>query len=311
MAGLVPMSATAIVRTFGVADSQYTTLAGNFPQAAKKSSANTSGTLIAPSWILTAAHIGTSASWIIDGTTYTTQTRIAHPGFAGNSNLDQGNDFALFKLTTPVTGVSPVPLYGGSDEFGGLGFINGFGTSGTGDNVGGGGGTHRAATNFIDLAFESDGSGTGAVLVSNTQAGFNNKIIIGSDFDDPADSSSGISQYGHTSTEGMASGGDSGGGLYGELTNGTIVLVGVNSFVSDAYQNPGDSKVEDGIAGNYGDLLGAGRVSAFTSWITANVDESVTILGAPIPEPRTYALLAGLLGLGLAWRRRRTSGGPA
>lgn len=82
------------------------------------------GTLIHPTWILTAAHVATALSTekIIEfsDTSYAVQTIVIHPNFRGYS--DDGdmstvkNDIALIQLAQPVADVLPLPLYSQADE---------------------------------------------------------------------------------------------------------------------------------------------------------------------------------------------------
>lgn len=82
------------------------------------------GTLIHPTWILTAAHVATALSTEktieFSDTSYAIQKIIIHPNFRGYS--DDGdmtsvkNDMALIQLAQPVRDVLPLPLYRQADE---------------------------------------------------------------------------------------------------------------------------------------------------------------------------------------------------
>lgn len=82
------------------------------------------GTLIHPTWILTAAHVATALSIEktieFSHTSYAVQTVVIHPSFRGYS--DDGdmtsvkNDIALIQLAQPVRDVLPLPLYPQADE---------------------------------------------------------------------------------------------------------------------------------------------------------------------------------------------------
>lgn len=214
-----------------------------------------SATLIAPDWILTAAHnlmAATAATFTINGISYVSARFIVNPGWNGDAL--HGSDLALVHLATPVAGVAPAALYTGSDEFGQTGTFVGYGFTGTGltgskslDN------RIRAFQNVIDGDFG------------------NASIVLGSDFDNPhspADNSFG-SSVGLT-LEGCAALGDSGGGVFLKVGSKTY-LAGVISFVG---ATDGSSNSD------YGDVTGFGRTSAFAPWIASQ-----------IPEPSTSLLL--------------------
>lgn len=233
-----------------------------------------SATLIAPDWILTAAHnlmAATSATFTINGTSYASARFIVNPGWNGDAL--HGSDLALVHLATPVAGVAPATLYTGSDEFGQTGTFVGYGFTGTGligwkslDNK------MRAFQNVIDGDFG------------------NASIVLGSDFDNPhtaADNAFG-SSVGLT-LEGCAALGDSGGGVFLRVGSKSY-LAGVISFVG---ATDGSSNSD------YGDVTGFGRTSAFAPWIATQ-----------IPEPSTSLLLVGAgfaILLGHTCRRRKTS----
>ena len=216
-----------------------------------------SATLIAPDWVLTAAHnlvAATSATFTINGTTYTSTELYRNPGWNGNAL--NGYDFGLVHLSTLVTGVAPATLYNGSSEFGQIATFVGFGLTGTGltgyrtlDNQ------ERAFQNIIDGDFG------------------NPSVLLGCDFDNPH--STADNAFGDAiplSLEGSVAPGDSGGGVFLTISSQTY-LAGVISFVG----------ATDGSANaDYGDVNGFGRVSTFVPWIMST-----------IPEPSVSTLLAG------------------
>jgi hypothetical protein len=224
-------------------------------------------TLIAPNWVLTAAHVLTTSSsgtFTIGGNAYTSAQSFVHPSW--NGNAFNGYDLALVRLSAPVFGVSPASLYSGSLEMSQTATFVGFGLTGTGltgwqtlDNQ------KRGFQNVIDGNFG------------------NPSVLLGSDFDNPlnaADSDFGLPTP--LTLEGCVAPGDSGGGVF--ISNGTqSYLAGVISFVA----------ARDGNANaDYGDVSGFGRVSAFVPWIASIV-----------PEPSASLLLITAC-VSLVWKWR-------
>ena len=253
-------------------DSAYLALANSLEYSAVGSLVNDwgytgSGTLIAPDWVLTSAHMfsaAKSATFTIDGTAYATSQLIANPGWHTGGEFN-GSDLGLAHLSRPVPGVIPANLYIGSDEIGQVATFVGFGLTGTGltgygtlDNL------KRAFQNVVDGNFG------------------NPAVLLASDFDNPhsaADNAFGTPTP--LPLEGCVAPGDSGGGVFVTLGDRTY-LAGVVSFLaaSDGRNNA-----------DYGDVSGFGRVSAFTPWISGIV-----------PEPAPSAVLVTGLGLLTGWR---------
>jgi len=305
--------ASAIVLRDDRADNQYLNL-GAAPAYSSVGQVVTdgwfgSGTLIAPNWVLTAAHVVDNASnlrFSLNGTTYTAAQSIVHPNW--NGDLSKGYDIGLIRLVEDVaasTGIAPAERYTGKSEVGAVGTAVGYGKTGTGET----GATtfdgqKRAMNNAIDTFFRTPGK---------------EPRLFGSDFDSPTrplESTLGSSLP--LDLEGMIAPGDSGGGLFLNI-NGKDFLAGINSFGS----------AMDGLMdSDYGDVAGYVRVSAFNAWIDSllgsdgdggsgggkgNRPHGVDAAGfyaaggmETIPEPSTLAMaLSGLVGLGLlVWRRR-------
>ena len=232
------------------------------------------GILIAPDWVLTAAHLFLSAgsgSFSINGDTYTSSQLIIHPDWH-SANVLAGSDFGLVHLNTAVSGITPATLYTGAAESGQVGTFVGFGLTGTGL-------TGYTTLDYGKRAFQNvmDGDFGSPALV------------LGADFDSPRDATK--NQFGLATPlnlEGCVAPGDSGGGVFSTF-NGQSYLVGV---VSAVVSTDGNSNA------NYGDMSAWGRVSAFDSWIGGYVPSAV-------PEPSLSALTT-LSGLIFFARRKRT-----
>ncbi len=116
------------------------------------------GTLIQPSWILSAAHVAIELSLKHEiefaGTAYAIEQLVLHPDFHSCEDISNvQNDIALIQLQMPVTGISPLPLYRQTDELQKTVTLVGQGDFGTGligpDQVDG---KKRVATNRVEEA---------------------------------------------------------------------------------------------------------------------------------------------------------------
>jgi hypothetical protein len=144
-------TASAVVTRDDVDDSRYRIPASEFP-ALVDMSGEGHGTLIAPQWVITAAHTitGHSKQVAINGKSRDVERFVIHPGYktlpqelidqamaSGEAllilvQLASSDDIALLKLTQPVTDVVPVAIYTKSDEPGQIVKIVGKGATGTG-----------------------------------------------------------------------------------------------------------------------------------------------------------------------------------
>jgi len=273
---------------------------GRIAEATANGNYSGSGTLIAPNWVLTAAHMvddATALTLTFGGVTYTADKWVANPSWTGN--LGAGYDLGLIHLTKAVTGITPATRYTGSSELGKVATFVGYGMTGVGST----GATtfdgrKRAGQNTIDRLQ----AGTGA----------NSRLFL-ADFDNPTNSRD--STYGSSKPLGLEyliAPGDSGGGVFVDFGTGPQ-LVGVNSF-GMAY----DGKVNS----DYGDLSGHIRVSPFNGWINSVIGTTATAASTTtlstrgvdpantirLPEPSTFVLGSlGLFGLAtLAVRRRKS-----
>lgn len=150
---VVSFSASAIVIRDDVDDSKYRIPASDFP-ALVDMPGEGHGVLIAPQWVITAAHAITWQSEIkqvtINGVPRDVERLVIHPGYKKPPQelLDQAlaswdwtlfrvllsssDDIALIKLTQPVTGVAPVAINKSDDELGQIMKIIGKGATGNG-----------------------------------------------------------------------------------------------------------------------------------------------------------------------------------
>lgn len=277
--------ASAITIRDDQADSSYLSLGADpLYQAAGEFAGGFGGTLIAdPSgsdqYVVTATHliynnnVGIGSAFTIGGNTYTVASYVSAPGY---DPLTQMNDLTIIRLSSSVTGVTPIPFYTGSAEQGQTFTMIGYGLTGTGaTGATTSDGLRRGANNVIDAA-----------NASQVSSGLPSTSYL-FDFDQPPftpNTSFNLGSNVPLTLEGMIALGDSGGGDFA-MIDGTLYLVGVHSYVaapSGAVPNSG-----------YGYLGGSTRVSLFSDFIEQN-----------IPEPGSVALLVGGVGV-VAGRRRR------
>lgn len=226
---MVAFNAAAIVIRHDVPDSEYLAESDALPALATLYSDGAHGTLVHARWVLTAAHATfciNPGSEIRIGDSLATVARVfVHKDYSPGSS----HDIALIELQEPVTGMTPLTLYSGSDEVGkDLWFI---GMGGTGDGVSG---------QVIDNA-----ENRGQLRAAQNKVSGADGPLLRFLFDRGGQA---------LPREGVSGSGDSGGPAYA-FENGTGHLYGISS------------RVEKGRIGAYGVTEVYTRVSFFRPWI--------------------------------------------
>lgn len=243
-ATLVPVNGHAIVVRHDRDDAAFLALGQTyapttvmFRRAAAPDEPGDTGTLIAPTWVLTAAHVASGLApgdfAHVLGQPHTIVHVVLHPEW--RSNADYRVDVALVELGEPVRGVVPAQVNRDLDEVGAVATLAGRG--GIGSGVTGPvteDGKLRAATNRVELAEET---------------------ILQFRFDAPTDA-------GVTELEGISGPGDSGGPAY-LVRNGVLYVIGISSAQS--------ARPTGGLRGRYGVLEYYPRVSYFAEWIRSTI----------------------------------------
>jgi chymotrypsin len=150
---VLSFSVSAIVIRHDVDDSKYRIQAAEFPALADMP-VEGHGVLIAPQWVVTAAH---AVTWqpeikqiMVGGTSRAVERIEIHPGYKAPPKqlleqalatwdwtlfrvlLASSDDIALAKLAQPITDVAPVSIFNGNSEFGQIIKVIGKGATGNG-----------------------------------------------------------------------------------------------------------------------------------------------------------------------------------
>ncbi|MDO8447180.1 MAG: trypsin-like serine protease [Rhodoferax sp.] len=285
---VAPLSAFALVGGAGVApnvaDSPWSGV-GSLSVGASKFT----GTLIAPGYVLTAAHVVAGADLseisfqVNAGTSYAMSASqvFVNPAYTGSSNGNfQGDptnhgDLAIIKLSSAVSADVPVyNLYTGNLQSRDLTFVSYAGSTTS----------KRTGENIADVLF-ADAAGT--------------KHVYLFDYDGPDLSTNrlgaNIAPNGTLGADREASlvGGDSGSAAFIDV-HGQWQLAGINTFEAKFSSGPATS-------GQYGTGGGGIVLSAYSSWINS-------VVMTPVPEPETFAMMLAGLGLIGGIGRRRMEG---
>lgn len=268
-------------------DWQYRSLANSFSSVGFLSARNRargwscSGTLIARSYVLTAAHcveqpmggILTQGTFSLGNQAYrVNRVSILNDWFTTGRNFGLGVDIAVMSLAGSVWNANPAMLYTSRDEDLKLGTYVGYGMTGTGlTGATQAGGVKRAGQNTMGVG---------------TRLGYSDRVLI-SDFDDPRLANWYDPLSRPQNLEYQIAPGDSGGGMF---IDGRVA--GVNSFGSST-----DGRTDD----DYGDISGSVRVSSWVNWIRGAANALARIEGRPAPQ---ILGSAGVTSTGQGWNRQ-------
>lgn len=224
---LLGIDTVPIIRRADRPDSAYRAMGEKYPAVGRFGRIG-DGTLIAPRWVVTAAHVARAvqrrgAGFEIGGRTYVVRRVVLHPDWREM----EAHDVGLVELGEAVTGVAPLALYRGANQRGQIAVLVGHGAAGTGDA----------------RARAEDGLVRGATSLTDSVDG----SWLYFSFDAPP---------GGSELEGAPGPGDSGGPAI-IMVGRAALVAGISSAGYDGAQGPG----------SYGAVDVFTRISTHAAWI--------------------------------------------